>query len=740
MTKKWKTVTVMSSKAPLCSVCRTIDFEKLCSGDLDGDIYLGTLQSIHQKKSECSFCGLIVKSAGSEYVDRTVESNFHAHDGRLISCFVKYQYTGWSALEHEKEKSDVSVGIHFDGHWDPEYNGLTNTARRLASDRDIGSLFCGRLLHADHIDFETIKSWISICTTSHTSVREISGCGTRTWETTQKRSNNLKVIDVRNDCVLTLPKGQSYIALSYVWGQVPTLMATKENRDALSQPGGLSRAAKSVPIPKTILDAIMVTRSLNVQYLWVDSLCIVQNDEAEKLRLIDEMASVYLAALVTIIAATGSSASAGLPGVQPKSRHVEQDIARVSPELSLVLGREPGLDIDSSTWNTRGWTFQERLYSKRLLVFLPDRIYWQCRSVLWDEDIIQDHPSAQDNRMMDHQTRLRFLNPDQDWIAKVPADLSPSRPGLLLLRHPAMNEYDWVVHEYTRRRLTYPDDIERAFNGVLSVLKLGLKQFQCGLPVIYLDTAILWQPEAALVRRSGLATKFPTWSWMGWIGSVSQSVNVKRPENIDEERARPLLHWFRVEPNGSLTRLRQSWEDMFDHITQSEFLLDQWKPLRQPEGMYSSPPKLGTYPKISYAHSVHLTFRSCIANFAIRTSQFTKSSTSRTHDIYREQQWVGTAKFHDTASVESNCDFIVLSEAQLSGASELDKDSREYDDHFNFFNVLAVSWDKKLQSQDKNNDTSYCDHALLVYRRGLGVILKEAWAKTSMRWTDIILG
>ena len=730
----------MSSKALLCSVCSTIDFEKLCSGDIDGDINLGTLQSIHGKKNECSFCSLIVKSTRRRDADRAEESNFYAHDGRLITCFINYQYTGWTVLEDGKEKYDVNVGILFDGHRDPRYNGVTTIARRLASDSDTGNLFCGRLLHPDQINFETIKSWISVCTTSHTSVGEFSGCGTRMWETTQHRSNDLKVIDVINDCVLTLPKGQSYIALSYVWGQIPTLMATKENRGALFQPGGLSRAAKRVPIAKTILDAIMLTRSLNLQYIWVDSLCIIQNDEAEKLRLIDEMASVYLGALVTIIAATGSSASAGLPGVAPKSRKIEQHIARVSPELSLVIQRPSGSGIDSSTWNTRGWTFQERIYSKRLLVFLPDRIYWQCRSVFWDEDVVQDHPSAQDNSMMDHRTRLRFLNPVQDWIVKLPADLSSVRRGLPLFRHPAMDEYDWTVHEYTRRHLTYSDDIERAFNGVLSVLELGLGHFQCGLPIEYLDTSILWHPTDVLVRRSGLATKFPTWSWMGWIGSVGFSAHFRGSENLDEDSSRPLLHWYRVDPNGSLTRLRQSWEDMFDHITQSQFLLEQWKPLRQPEGMYSSPPSPGTYPKTSYAHSVHLTFRSCVANFAVRTSHLTKSDNSLIYNIYREQEWVGTATFHDIASVGSNCDFIVLSEAQLSGASELDKDSRKHDDHFNFFNVLAISWDKKLQAWDKNYKTNYCDHALLVYRCGLGVILKEAWAKTNIRWTDIILG
>ena len=452
------------------------------------------------------------------------------------------------------------------------------------------------------------------------------------------------------------------------------------------------------------------------------------------------MASVYLAALITIIAAAGSSASAGLPGVEPKSRKIEQGIARVSPELSLVLARQSWSDIDSSTWNTRGWTFQERLYSKRLLVFLPDRIYWQCRSVLWDEDIVQDHPCAQDNMMMDFRTRLRFLNPDQDWVSRVPADLSSDGQGLRLFLHPAMNEYDWVITEYTRRQLTYSDDIERALTGVLNVLNLVLKDFQCGLPILYLDTAILWHRRDALVRRSGLATNFPTWSWMGWIGPVGFKTQYPSSENIDEERSRSLLHWYRVEPNGPLTRLCQSWEGIFDHNTQSQSLPEQWKPLTQPEGMYYSPPSLGTLSNLSYVHSVHLTFRSCVANFAIRTSHATKFDTSLTHFIYREQHWVGTATFHDPASAGSNCDFIVLSEAQLSGASELDKDSRADFDHFNFFNVLAVSWDKDSRPWDTDNNTCHYDHALLAYRCGLGVIAKDPWAQANVRWTDVVLG
>lgn len=721
----------MSYHSLLCRVCRSINFEEVLAGET-GDITLGTLLSIDRKKNECSFCSLIVKSVMQFDAAEAQESIFHAHDGRLIICLLKSRLTGWSTLENGKEKREVVVGIDFDGHWDSSFNGFTTMARRLASDDGSENLFCGRHLLEDHINFETIKSWIAVCTTWHTSVNELTGCGTRKWETKHNKSYDLKVIDVVNDCIVALPEGKSYIALSYVWGQSTTLMATKENRDALSQSGGLSRAAKKVPIARTILDAIILTRKTNLRYLWVDRLCIVQDDEAEKLRLINEMASVYLTAVITIIAAAGDSASAGLPGIQPKSRKIKQDIARVSPELSLVLQSRLRTHIDSSTWNTRGWTFQERLYSKRLLVFLPDGIYWQCRSVIWNEDVVHEHPSAQDSEMMSFRTRLRFLNPNPDWVPEFPVGL-PSNGQALLIRHPTMEEYEWVVPEYTRRQLTYPDDIERAFTGVQNVLKLGLRDFQHGLPISYLDMAILWGPSDALARRSGLATNFPTWSWMGWIGSVNYRAHFPSPRNMPEERSRPLLYWYRVGPNGILTRIRQTWEDIFDQFNaQSQFLVEQWKPLTQPEGIYSSPPRCDTFLELSY---VHLAFRSCVATFSVRTSRSIKLNT---YNIYRDHHLVGTAGFHSPISVESDCDFIVLSEAQLSGVPELDKDSRLNYDHFNFFNVIAVAWDKsKPWDNDKN---IYHDHALLAYRCGVGVISKQAWAEANTRWMDILLG
>ena len=252
--------------------------------------------------------------------------------------------------------------------------------------------------------------------------------------------------------------------------------------------------------------------------------------------------------------------------------------------------------------------------------------------------------------------------------------------------------------------------------------------------------AMLWRPGQALVRRSGLATNFPTWSWMGWVGSVRYNPR-SGSRNIQEEGSRPLLYWYRIKPNGILERLCQTWEDTFDHNPQSQYFIEQWKPLIQPEDMYSNPPSLGTFLKLSYVNSVYLAFRSCVATFSVRKAHSSKSDTSSlTYNINTEQHWVGTARFHNLVPTRSKCDFIVLSEAQRSDVPELDEQSRDNCDHFKFFNVLAVNWDSSSQPWGKNDDICHYDHALLAYRCGLGVMLKEAWAQANVRWTDVILG
>jgi hypothetical protein len=73
-------------------------------------------------------------------------------------------------------------------------------------------------------------------------------------------------------------------------------------------------------LPKTIRDAIDLVRALKERYLWVDALCLVQNDQADMQKGIDIMDIIYERAVMTIVAASGDSANSGLPGVHRGSR------------------------------------------------------------------------------------------------------------------------------------------------------------------------------------------------------------------------------------------------------------------------------------------------------------------------------------------------------------------------------------------------------------------------------------
>ena len=104
-----------------------------------------------------------------------------------------------------------------------------------------------------------------------------------------------------------------------------------------------------------------------MRYLWVDALCIVQDDPILSHDQISQMGSIYLKAIFTIVAAAGKDADAGLPGVRPWSRTVDQQSVDIL--LTAIDGPHYDGEVRNSTWSTRGWTLQEEALSARRLIF-----------------------------------------------------------------------------------------------------------------------------------------------------------------------------------------------------------------------------------------------------------------------------------------------------------------------------------------------------------------------------------
>ena len=143
--------------------------------------------------------------------------------------------------------------------------------------------------------------------------------------------------------IVSLPGNARYLALSYVWGKMPFIQLTKSNAEMLKRKGSL----KEQKLPRTIEDAINLVSLLDERYLWVDALCIVQDDIVSKMEQIAQMDRIYLCAALTIVSAGGTEANSGLSGFAPGSRRSEQTIETIggvrfvvmSPPLSHLLDR-----------------------------------------------------------------------------------------------------------------------------------------------------------------------------------------------------------------------------------------------------------------------------------------------------------------------------------------------------------------------------------------------------------------
>ena len=148
----------------------------------------------------------------------------------------------------------------------------------------------GRRIDPRHLNTMVIEGWLSTCSRFH-------GVDCRPVYTGDLQE--IRLVDVLNGEIDSYPGGDcDYVALSYVWGKVA--------QQSFRLGSTLGR------LPETLEDAMTCVRILGKRYLWVDSLCIDQSDEKDKLNQLERLWSIYRGAYITIIALSGNSANAGI--------------------------------------------------------------------------------------------------------------------------------------------------------------------------------------------------------------------------------------------------------------------------------------------------------------------------------------------------------------------------------------------------------------------------------------------
>ncbi|KAK4506463.1 hypothetical protein PRZ48_000195 [Zasmidium cellare] len=342
-----------------------------------------------------------------------------------------------------------------------------------------------------------VKSWLQACATSHPdcSLESIDGKAVKAHSEprlgfNESATSNFRLIDLEQGCVKHSALDERFVALSYVWGNLPMFMLNKENFDQLSTPGSIDSVRSE--LPKTVNDVIDFVKAIGERYLWIDGLCLVQDDHEDVLLGIQMMNSIYHGAYCTIVAASGEDANAGLivSGNDPV-------VKEVAPGVKMTIQHSVEWYLNRSKYNTRGWTLQELVLSRRTIVFMNGQLHFRCRTANWSEDTWADQWAT-------------WRDPDDSNITRIPGLMD----GLLAHLWP----YQKLCEEFSSRTLRRDGDALRATAGITRTLAAGMETCLVeGLPGYYLDHFLLFiSANGDLERRP----EFGSFSWAGWNGRI----------------------------------------------------------------------------------------------------------------------------------------------------------------------------------------------------------------------------
>jgi hypothetical protein len=339
--------------------------------------------------------------------------------------------------------------------------------------------------------FTTAMAWIEDCLHNHAET-----CPPNTNVPLPSR-----LIDVGDDMVApdvrlrVFGQGETdaYTALSYCWGGPQPVTTTLSNIDSMRQRIVLG------DLPRTIQDAICVTRSIGQRYLWVDALCIIQDSDEDKQHEIQKMGSIYKNAMLTISAATASAVSEGFLGRQPEplpSLKWELDVPDVGTH-TIFISTALEAHLPHHPLDDRGWALQESLLSPRLLVFSEQEPIWHCHAVK------ARAPKGSYTECAVFSTRI------PRWLAPNARPETPVRPT------PDQKLWADIVCNFTQRLLTDKEDRLNAVAGVAAELQLRWNDdyFFGHWKRFFVEQLAWYTAPPSPVSSGERSSRAPTWSW-----------------------------------------------------------------------------------------------------------------------------------------------------------------------------------------------------------------------------------
>jgi hypothetical protein len=291
-------------------------------------------------------------------------------------------------------------------------------------------------------------------------------------------------------------------------------------------------------LPKNFRDAIEFCKDFGLRYIWIDSLCIIQDSPDDWREQSNTMGEVYRNSTLCLSASGARDANEGLyfdratddigsfplcPAFQSYDWRVD---SANPPNISwhIVYQRFGSNLFRTTTTLNRGWIFQERFLSNRILNFSKRQIFWECCTAIYCETFPNGLP--------------RPVVASTEVLTKAVYEKICTKPPSLVIDHPLISDlegrcaaaqmqitWETVVANYTRCKLTKSDDKLVALSGMAQNVWLNWKDkidthvyYVAGIWNIQLPHGLLWKTSSTNSRPP--VYRAPTWSWSSIEGTI----------------------------------------------------------------------------------------------------------------------------------------------------------------------------------------------------------------------------
>ncbi|QPC76764.1 hypothetical protein HYE68_007516 [Fusarium pseudograminearum] len=332
------------------------------------------------------------------------------------------------------------------------------------------------------------------------------------------------------------PRDMIYMTLSHCWGNSHFIKLQSSNLDEFRQ------TISWEVLPQTFKDAIRVARHLESQYLWIDSLCIMQDSLDDWSHEASEMGEVYRNSMCNIAASSASDSSQGC--LYPRNPRIIQPepLDNYGNELKDLYLFNRSFPQKPFPLYKRAWVLQEALLAPRTLDCGKSQLYWRCDVAKASEEFPGGYPLGI-GVYLSHPAHLSSC-PDTSLRAMVAETNRRKRDGYGHAEEPrpctlvkslaltdaglvtAVKHWSNIVEAYSDMNLTFEADMPMAIHGAIEAFRPFLGQCYGGMWEYTLPAHLVWMPTwpaivtTVLHCKRPLVKRAPSWSWMSLVGKI----------------------------------------------------------------------------------------------------------------------------------------------------------------------------------------------------------------------------